>query len=189
MLNARGEELLMKVWRQMRSRCNDTKDSRYGGRGIAVCPEWSDYGTFRSWALQAGYREGLSIDRINNDGNYEPGNCRWADRVTQANNRRNQVLLTAFGETKSVAMWARDPRCLVSEVALRLRVSRRGWDHEKAITNPPVKNNQEATHCPQGHPYSADNITWDGPNKTQRKCRACGRARAKAWYARKKGTA
>jgi len=189
MLNARCEELLLKVWRQMHSRCNNTEDGRYGGRGISVCEEWSDYGAFRLWAIESGYAEGLSIDRIDNDGNYQPDNCRWADRITQANNRRSQVLLTAFGETKSVAMWARDPRCLVAETALRLRVVRRGWGHAAAITTPAAKSGQELTHCPQGHPYNEDNISWNGPNKNRRKCKACMRARAKVWYANKKGSA
>lgn len=190
MLTARSEELLLKVWRQMRSRCGDRENSRYGGRGISVCPEWDDYGTFRSWAIDAGYAEGLSIDRIDNDGNYAPDNCRWTDRITQANNRRGQVLLTAFGETKSLAMWARDQRCPVSAPALQLRVVRRGWDHERAIVTPIVKNNGEATHCPQGHPYDEDNIYWEGPGKTWRKCRACCIERSKKNYAkRKKGSA
>jgi hypothetical protein len=184
MLNARCEELLLKVWRQMHNRCNDVDDSRYGGRGISICREWGDYGAFRSWAIDAGYAEGLSIDRIDNNGNYAPGNCRWTDRITQANNRRNQTLLTAFGETKSLAMWARDPRCLVSVAALRLRVVRRGWDHERAIVTPTVKNNGKATHCPKGHPYDEDNIYWDGPEKTWRKCRSCCVARSKENYAK-----
>lgn len=75
----------------MRSRCltASNKDyGNYGGRGITVCKEWDDFSVFRSWALSNGYKEGLSIDRKNNDGNYEPSNCRWATAHEQRINQR-----------------------------------------------------------------------------------------------------
>lgn len=82
---------LYTIWRSMRQRCGNPKNmdyKSYGGRGILVCDEWKDYTAFKRWALSNGYADNLSIDRINVDGNYEPGNCRWADAKTQANNRR-----------------------------------------------------------------------------------------------------
>lgn len=82
---------LYMVWSSMRSRCNTPTNKSYiyyGGRGIKVCPEWDDYAVFEEWAISAGYKEGLSIDRIDNDGNYEPSNCRWATPHEQRINQR-----------------------------------------------------------------------------------------------------
>lgn len=82
---------LYAVWNSMRQRCNNSnsKDFKhYGGRGISVCSKWSDYLAFESWAIENGYKEGLTIDRENNDGNYCPENCRWITIEDQQHNRR-----------------------------------------------------------------------------------------------------
>lgn len=84
---------LFNVWWQMKERCYNHKNisyKNYGGRGIIVCNDWNnDFKVFYDWCLENGYKEGLSIDRKNNDGNYDPLNCRFTDNVTQNCNRRN----------------------------------------------------------------------------------------------------
>lgn len=117
---------LYAVWTSIKNRCNWKGNNHfhcYGGRGIRICDEWSEsYPAFREWALVSGYREDLTIDRIDVDGNYEPSNCRWATLKEQGKNKRNNHLLTAFGETKPLSAWVEDERCAVSHHVLRRRL-------------------------------------------------------------------
>jgi hypothetical protein len=102
---------LYSVWSGMIQRCTNAKAQnydRYGARGISVCDEWrNDFKSFYDWAIGSGYSYGLTIDRIDTNGNYEPSNCRWADRVTQQNNRRKNHNFTYCGVTHTVAEWSR----------------------------------------------------------------------------------
>ena len=100
---------LYEIWQGMKSRCyyeNDSRYSRYGGRGIAMCDEWrKDFLTFREWALNNGYSETLTIDRIDNDGNYCPENCRWATIKEQCRNRSSNIKIKIGSEEKTLTEW------------------------------------------------------------------------------------
>lgn len=106
-----GDTKIYRVWQAMKQRCNYPKTKyykNYGGRGIKVCEEWeSDFTTFYEWAMANGYEDGLSIDRKDVNGNYEPSNCKWSTNLEQQNNTRYNVMLTYKGETKTASQWAR----------------------------------------------------------------------------------
>lgn len=90
-----------KIWKAMRRRCygkNTENYHRYGGRGVRVCEEWSEFSNFYKWCGENGYKEGLTIDRIDNDGDYCPENCRWVDKITQGNNKSNNRRILYKGE-------------------------------------------------------------------------------------------
>ena len=106
----------------------------YGGRGIKVCPEWrNDFLKFYEWCMSSGYQEGLTIDRIDNNGDYSPDNCRWATKIQQDNNRRNNKFISYNGETHTLAEWNRI--CGFKRNTIGRRLSR-GWSIERAITTP-----------------------------------------------------
>lgn len=100
---------LHSVWANMKDRClnkNNHAYSCYGGRGITICDEWMDFVTFFNWAIKNGYQSGLSIDRIDVNGNYCPDNCRWATDKEQANNQRNNHIIEYNGQKHNVKQWA-----------------------------------------------------------------------------------
>ena len=100
---------LYKIWKGIKNRCCNKRTPQYcdyGGRGITVCDQWlKNYINFRDWALANGYEDNLTIDRINNDGNYEPNNCRWVNNKIQSNNRRDNCFITYLGETLTISQW------------------------------------------------------------------------------------
>lgn len=127
---------LHNLWRGILSRCgnpNEPAYPAYGGRGISVCDEWLVFSCFKSWAFENGYRDDLSIERVDNDSGYNPGNCRWATRKDQARNRRSTKLVHFHGVTKSLAEWAEIVRVPYFTLHARLRL---GWHVDRAMTAP-----------------------------------------------------
>lgn len=123
------------VWSGMMGRCYVPTNAafvNYGGRGIIVCPRWHTFENFLSDIGQPPL--GKQIGRINNDGNYEPVNCKWVTRLENARNKRNTRWMTFRGETLSLAEWAE--KLGWSYDALRIRVSQ-GWSVEKTLTQKP----------------------------------------------------
>jgi hypothetical protein len=133
------------IWNAMLTRCNNPNGRfyhRYGGRGIRVCHEWESFPTFRDWALTHGYHDDLSIERVNNDAGYSPTNCTWIPRSRQPANTCRNRRITAFGETKTLAEWERDPRCVVRRETLSKRLLL-GWTTEDGITRPVRRRNSQ----------------------------------------------
>ena len=121
----------------MKERCyNDRSEiyKYYGERGIRICDEWlNDFQTFYNWSISNGYTDELTIDRIDNDGNYEPSNCRWVDMKAQSRNKRNNVYVTYNNQTKILADWAKEKGMSRGILSARLI---KGWTFEEAINTP-----------------------------------------------------
>lgn len=122
------------IWRQMHRRCygkNAKAYKDYGGRWITICDEWKEYEPFKKWAIAHGYRDDLTIDRIDVNGNYEPSNCRWVTVKQQSNNRRNCHIIEYNGETHTISEWADIYE--VDQRKLYYRLSKCGWDVKLAV--------------------------------------------------------
>ena len=140
---------LYNTWRAMKSRCynkNDKSYKWYGAKGIIVCDEWKDsYISFKQWALDNGYKDGLTIERIDTNGNYVPNNCCWKTILEQANNRSDNINITYNGETKTLKQWSK--QIGIPYQTLQFRISDSGWDVERAFTEPlSYVKNQEITN-------------------------------------------
>lgn len=129
---------LFNIWVDMRQRCNNPKHPQYhvwGGKGVSVCKEWdSNFRAFYEWAMLNGYNDDLSIDRINNDGNYEPSNCRWATPRDQARNLSTNHKITIGGVTKILCEWIEESPI---STATYHRRKRAGMSDEAALFTPP----------------------------------------------------
>lgn len=120
------------VWRNIKARCSNPKHpayARYGGRGIKLCDEWLVFSRFKDWALAHGYDESLTLDRVDNDADYAPDNCRWVDMKAQARNRSNNVRYRG----KTVGEWSE--LCGIKASTLYNRICK-GWSLERAISEP-----------------------------------------------------
>ena len=143
---------LHRIHHNMKNRCynkNFKEYKNYGGRGITICSEWLDSektkikGThisniskglivFKKWALENGYSDELTLDRIDPNGNYEPSNCRWVSRKEQNNNRTNNHYITYKGKTQSISKWAEELGIKRQKIVDRLW--KLGWSIERALT-------------------------------------------------------
>lgn len=125
---------LYRIFNHMHNRCyneNDIRYNRYGGRGIYVADEWHKFENFMRWALSNGYKDDLSIDRIDPNGNYCPENCRWAAKSTQSNNKTNNRFYTFNNEIHTIAEWAKVFNIPYKKLWKRLNS---GWNIERALT-------------------------------------------------------
>jgi hypothetical protein len=137
------------VWCGMLSRCScPTCEaySNYGGRGIKVCEEWSDFINFNNWAEQSGYEEGLELDRIDNNGDYSPENCRWVTHTENNRNKRTNRYITYEGDTKCTAEWA---EILGVSIGLLLNRLNNNWSFEDIIETPPNTPRKSLKICNQ----------------------------------------
>lgn len=134
-IDGRRASPLYQVWFSMKRRCANVQEKRYGGRGISVCDEWLDFWDFHNWSIDNGYKKGLQIDRIDNNGNYCPNNCRFADCKTNQRNKSTNSIFEIDGVTKCVADWADHPDCKVCAIRITMRI-RRGWDPKSAVFTP-----------------------------------------------------
>ena len=123
------------VWCLMKQRClnpNNKSYPNYGGRGIQVCDRWLEFANF--YEDMGKPSDGMTLERIDNNGNYDPTNCKWATRKEQSNNQQHTRLIEFNGETYSVSEWAR--KLGLSQATLNSRLNRYGWSISRALTTP-----------------------------------------------------
>lgn len=131
------------IHNSMNERCynpNFIEYHNYGGRGIKVCDEWrgrKGFENFLKWSMENGYKENLTIDRIDNDGNYEPNNCRWITQKEQCNNTRHNVNIEYNGETHTLTEWSEILKIPYGRLKRRLGL---GWSVKKAFETQKMKN-------------------------------------------------
>jgi hypothetical protein len=127
--------LLRQVWDSMKRRCYNPRDTffcYYGARGVSIWVGWlQSPESFFKWALETGYRAGLTIDRHDTNGDYRPENCRWVTRQVQSENRRSVRFLTWKDKTQSIAAWERELRVRNGRLWWRIK---HGWNSERALT-------------------------------------------------------
>lgn len=157
----------------MIERCNNPRSTsfkRYGGRGIKVCERWMSFEAFLS--DMGPLPTGLTIDRIDNDGNYEPGNCRWATVKEQQNNKSSNLKVTIDGVTRTASEWADRAGIKLATIQSRLEI---GWSGADLLK--PAQHQRHWTHCSNGHEFTTENTIV---NRKGRLCRTCVKSSAVA---------
>lgn len=133
---------LHRIWHSMYCRCyypSTNQFKNYGGKGIKVCEEWKHmegFINFYNWAINNGYSEELTLDRIDNSKDYCPENCKWSTSKYQSNHKTNNIIYTINGKTQTAKQWCEEYGVLQTTFNDRLN---RGWDLEKAISKPVTK--------------------------------------------------
>ena len=155
---------LHNIWCGMNNRCNPShlNSERYGKRGISICDEWRSYEKFAEWARANGYKDGLSIERIDVNGNYSPENCTWITMRKQARNRRTTYWVEYQGKKMSLAEACERAKISYKEVFYRIKKA--GWTFEKAISTP--------IGAEIGQRESAHNCIICGKEFTSHSCRS-----------------
>lgn len=132
-----SKQKIYRIWGGIVARCHIPSQSgykRYGGRGISVCDEWrKDFVQFYNWAIQNGYREDLTIERVDCNGDYSPQNCKWIPRSEQCNNTRQSHFITIDGKTLTIKQWSKEIG--ISDKVIRCRL-RHGWNEHDAVMVP-----------------------------------------------------
>ena len=142
------------MWHNMNNRC--TNENRldykyYGGKGVEVCNEWMEFSSFKEWAINNGYEEGLSIDRIDGDGDYEPSNCRFITLDEQQRNKSNNINLTYKGKTQTLSEWSREYG--IHERTLKSRLEL-GYTFAEALNKKPGQNQYSPMYKHKGQEKS-----------------------------------
>lgn len=136
-IHGKSTTRVYKIWQKIKDRCHNKKNDHfncYGGRGITVCEEWEkDFMSFYNWAMRHGYRDDLTIDRIDVNGNYCPENCRWSTQKEQTNNTRKNKILEMKGEKHTLKQWSEIKNINYSSLRKRIKL---GWGIEKALLTP-----------------------------------------------------
>lgn len=134
------------LWKRIRARChnpNTNRYHRYGGRGIKLCREWrQSFEAFYAYVsvLPNCEKDGYTLDRIDNDGDYEPGNVQWATATAQSRNRHSNHMIEFMGKTQCMQAWANDTGLRAGTIEWRIR---HGWTAERALTTPPQVQNKK----------------------------------------------
>lgn len=118
------------IYHNMKQRCKNKNSKYYGKRGITICSEWQNFEKFYDWAINNGYQDNLTIDRIDNNGNYEPANCRWVTYTEQNNNRRSNHYIEYNGIKHSIAEWSKILNINYNTLKSRIKY---GWSIERVL--------------------------------------------------------
>lgn len=125
---------IYKVFTGMLQRCNNKKHKNYkdyGARGISVCKDWLTFESFYKWSMENGYRENITLDRVDNNGNYSPSNCKWVTMAQQSLNKRSSFYITFNGKTQTLKEWCNELNIPYPQIYTRIAV--KGWTCERAF--------------------------------------------------------